>query len=439
MNGLLFTYVLSYGGAIISLFRPFHGLLIYVCFAILKPPALWPWAVPPGNYSRVIGVAFLLGWAMNGFGDGRLGRAKPVAAMLLGYFLWVIFSTTFGMDPARGAPFIEYLAKIVLPFIAAITLIRTWRQLELLIWVIVGSCAFLAYEANLLYLSGFDLERNSFFGMDSNSNSIIMVTSFGLALVLAFEEIVPWRRVMWLGFAAAMAHVPMMSMSRGGMLGAVAAAGVTVLLVPKTRRTLQLIAAGAVVAALLAGPSVVAEFSTSFKSEEELDGSAQSRLDLWADCTEVALKNPLFGIGQECWGLVVESYGWPKGKEAHSLWFQTLAELGFPGVTFLMLFYVFTVLNARRAVRQTDAPWAPLVYRMMAASIAGFAASASFVTVEGFEMPYYVAMIGACATKLAYDYQAANSLAAAWHDDDVPVQADQPLHWTRDWRPGTAG
>src|SRR5262245_51344112 len=129
MNGLIFTLVLTYGGAVVSIFRPFHGLLIYVCFAILKPPALWPWAVPPGSYIRIIGVALLLGWAINGFGDARLGRARPVVWSLLGYFLWVILSTEFSGDPERGQPFIEFMAKVVLPFVAGVTLIHTWKDL----------------------------------------------------------------------------------------------------------------------------------------------------------------------------------------------------------------------------------------------------------------------------------------------------------------------
>ena len=37
MKGLLFTYALTYGGAVVSLFNPFYGLLIYVCFAIMRP------------------------------------------------------------------------------------------------------------------------------------------------------------------------------------------------------------------------------------------------------------------------------------------------------------------------------------------------------------------------------------------------------------------
>lgn len=402
MNGLLFTYALTYGGAVVSLYRPFHGLLIYICFAILKPPVIWPWAVPQGNYSRVIGIAFLLGWAMNGFGDGRLGKARPIVMAFLGYFLWVILSTSFALDPARGLPFVEYLAKIVLPFVAGITLIHSWDQLKLLIWVIVGSSAFLAYEANLLYLGGYNLEQDAVFGLDNNSFSILMDTSFGLALILGLEDRVLWRRCLMFGCAAAMAHVPMMSMSRGGMVGAVVAAAVAVVIVPKSRQIWLMIFSGMAVAAMLAGPSVVAEFSTSFKPEEERDASAESRVLLWRDCTDTMLKNPLFGVGQECWGLVVQSYGWPKGKEAHSLWFQTGAELGIPGVAFLLLFYYRTVSSTWRARKWVDVPWMPLVSRMIAVSLIGFGVSASFVTVEGFELPFYVAMIGACGLKIAY-------------------------------------
>jgi putative inorganic carbon (HCO3(-)) transporter len=432
MNGLIFTLVLTYGGAIVSLFRPFHGLLIYICFAILKPPALWPWSVPAGSYSRIIGVAFLLGWAINGFGDARLGRARAIVWMLLGYFVWVILSTEFSPYPERGEPFIEFMAKVVLPFVAGVTLIHTWQQLRALIWVVIGSTTFLAYEANLLYLKGYNLEQNPVFNLDNNSVSILMDTSFGLALVLAFEDALKWRRNLMFLCAATMAHVPMMSYSRGGMVGALVASVVAMVLVPKTRRTWIAIGGAIFAASVLAGPSVVEEFSTTFHDEANRDSSAQSRVDLWRDCTDAMLKHPVLGVGQECWGLIAPSYGWPPGKEAHSLWFQTAAELGIPGVTFLFLFYFLTVFLAWRASRVTDVPWAPLVFRMMAASIIGFATSAAFVTVEGFELPFYAALIGACGVKIAFDQQAAGVVATD-DDDELPELEGPPPASARSW------
>jgi hypothetical protein len=402
VNGLLFTYALTYGGAVVALFNPFYGLLIYICFAIVKPPALWPWCVPVGNYSKVIGIALLAGWALNGFGDGKLGRTKPIVFCLAGYFIWVLLSTMLSDDPSLGMPFVEYMLKIALPFVAGVTLIQSWRQVWQLTWVVLFSCAFLAYEANLTYLGGFDFERQKFCSLDNNSFSILMVTGLGLSLVLGLEEKNFLRRGFFLGIAAAMAHVPMFTMSRGGMVGALIAAVAAAIVIPKTPRTWLMIFVVAAVGLRLAGPRVVEEFSSSFNEAENRDSSAQSRVDLWRDCTITMFTHPLFGIGQEHWGLEAEKFGWPKGKEAHSLWFQTAAELGIPGVSFLIGFYASAIVLLRRASRIAETPQFPKLSRMVLVSLTGFAVSAAFVTVEGFELPYYVALIGACAVKVAY-------------------------------------
>ena len=76
------------------------------------------------------------------------------------------------------------------------------------------------------------------------------------------------------------------------------------------------------------------------KKGDEREASAQSRVDLWEDCWDVMQKNPVYGCGPNQWPIVAESYGWNKGKEAHSLWMQTGAELGFTGLLLLLGFYV---------------------------------------------------------------------------------------------------
>ena len=92
MKGLLFTYVLTYGGAVVSLIDPYPGLLIYICFAVIRPQSLWHWAVPEGNYSRIVAIALLAGWTLRGFGRWRFGRATPVVMALIGYWGWVALS-----------------------------------------------------------------------------------------------------------------------------------------------------------------------------------------------------------------------------------------------------------------------------------------------------------------------------------------------------------
>jgi O-antigen ligase len=322
-------------------------------------------------------------------------------------------------DPSLGMPFVEYMLKIALPFVAGVTLIQSWRQVWQLTWVVLFSCAFLAYEANLTYLSGFDFERQSFFALDNNSFSILMVTGLGLSLIMGLEEKSFWRRGFFLGIAAAMAHVPMFTMSRGGMVGALIAAVAAAIVIPKSPRTWLMIIVVAAVGLRLAGPRVVEEFSSSFNEAENRDFSAQSRVDLWRDCTITMFTHPLFGIGQEHWGLEAEKFGWPKGKEAHSLWFQTAAELGIPGVLFLIGFYASAIVLLRRTSRVVEIPKLPTLSRMVLVSLVGFAVSGSFVTVEGFELPYYVALIGACAVKVAYAHADA-AASHAWQDEPWP-------------------
>jgi hypothetical protein len=50
-------------------------------------------------------------------------------------------------------------------------------------------------------------------------------------------------------------------------------------------------------------------------------------------------------------------------------------------------------------------------------SLLGFSIAAAFVSVEGFELPYYVALIGACGLKIAY-LENREGIEPAW--DEAP-------------------
>src|SRR3990172_7676371 len=116
MKGLLFTYVLTYGGALASLVDPFIGLLIYICFAIIKPEAMWHWAVPPGNYSRIVAFALLIGWGLRGFGSWQFGRGKGIVSLLLAFTAWITLNASLAPNQAVSWRFVEGLAQILLPF-----------------------------------------------------------------------------------------------------------------------------------------------------------------------------------------------------------------------------------------------------------------------------------------------------------------------------------
>lgn len=404
MKGLLFVYALTYGGAVLALFRPFYGVVIYLCFACLRPEHLWHWSVPAGNYSRTVAIATLIGWAFAGFGNWNLGAARNVMMTLLCYWGWIVLSAAFAANQQVAWSYVTLHTKIILPVIVGMTLVQDVQQLKVIARVIVASLGFLALQGNLDYFAGGHLVRlYGFAEMDNNSFCIAMVSGAGVAFFLGLSESNVFLKGGAFGAALLMAHVPMFGNSRGGMLGLITAGIMAFAILPKRPAYLAVWLCGILVCARLAGPEVVERFGTTFASEENRDESAQSRIELWKDCWDVMKKYPVTGAGPDHWPLLASSYGWPPGKEAHSLWFNAGAELGFPGVLLLFSFYLLAMRNSWRLAQASDLPdlWLRDAGRMTVVGLASFLVSASFVALDALEVPYYIAMLGAGATAVA--------------------------------------
>jgi hypothetical protein len=402
MKGLVLTYVLTYGGALASLFRPFVGLLVYVCFAIVKPEAMWYWAVPEGNYSRIVAVALLVGWALHGFGVWRLGRARGVVFCLAAFWLVAAALVPTCFDPRLGWDFVEAHLKILLPFLVGVTVVTDVRQLKQLAWVIVLSQGYVALELNVSYYEGFNrLQQVGFAGSDNNTVAITMDSCIGLAFFLGLHSRGWWRKGLAFAAALLMTHAVMFSFSRGGLLALVITGVVAFVLIPKGPRHYVLFVAACLVALRLAGPEVVERFWTTFASAEQRDASAQMRVRHWDACLDSVLHHPL-GVGPNQWRYASVQYGLPS-MEAHSYWLQTVAELGVPGLLAIAAFYSLCVVRlwplARERVETSD-PWLSYLARMVIASLVGFVVSAQFVSVIGVEVPFYVALLGVGVLKL---------------------------------------
>jgi len=456
VKGLLFTYFLTYGGAAVSLFRPWYGLLIYVCFAIIHPESLWHWAFDEGgNFSRIIAVALLIGWAINGFGNWNLGRSRTTVAALVGFWCWAALSAVVAASDSDVAfRFLEAQIKIVLPFVVGVTLVDSEHKLKQLAWVILLSQGYVAWELNLSYLNGFNMldgrvGPGGFGGMDNNCVAIAMVTGAGLAFFLGMHEKIWWRK--WLAFLCAglMAHSIMFAFSRGGMLALIILGFVSFVLIDKRPRHFAYFGLAVVVGLLLAGPEVRERFSKTFVDEEQRDESAQSRLDMWNICLGVAADNPLFGIGPDHFPIHAKSFGLAEGKEAHTLWLQVAAELGVVGLALLLLFYLGTMKKlwpvARRKV-PGGSEWDVAVARMIIAAFTGFIVAAQFVSLEGLELPYYICLLGAGTLKLRSSVRsrirensrsrirensAVRTDARILTNSATPAPVYQPRPWTR--------
>jgi probable O-glycosylation ligase (exosortase A-associated) len=407
MKGLIFTYLLSYGGAAAALFNPFVGLLIYVCFAIIRPEYLWYWSVPQGgSYSRVVAIGLLVGWVMHGLGNWRLGRATAIVYAFVGFMFWCVLSSLQAIDPELSQVFLEKLAKILLPFLVGITVIDSRRKLEQLAWVITLSQGYIAFELNLGYLGGgrflVDFRESGFGSMDNNGVSIAMATGAGFSLYLGYGSSRWWQKLLAFACVLLMIHTILFAFSRGGMNALIISAIVAFWLLPKRPVHYLAFALMVMVGIRLAGPEVQSRFMTSFVSEEKLDSSAHSRLELWGNCIDVMKKRPVLGLGPENWRRIAHEYGWAEGKEAHSLWLELGAEIGVIGILLLISFYCICAFRLWRLTRVSEGtdPWMTNAARMVITALVGFMISAQFVSLKFLELPYYVVLFGAGVLKL---------------------------------------
>jgi len=405
MKGLLLVYLMAYGGAIAALFNPYIGFLVYVSFAILRPEFVWPWSIEPGNFSLVVGLAMLAGWAFRGFGRWDFGRGKAVIFALIGYFAWTIVSASQAPNQTLAWAFVEHYAKIILPILVALTTITSVRQLKQLAWVIVLSQAYPAFELNMRYFSGYNqLHEDGFAAMDNNCYAISLVTCSGLACFLAWHSERWWQKALAGASAAFMLHAVLFSFSRGGMIGLLVMALVGFVVMPKRPKEYLGFFLAVVLGVSLAGSQVRERFQSSFAEEGKRDASAQSRVDLWAACCDTILKNPVLGVGPDHMPLRIHLYGFPQGKEAHTMWLQLGAELGLPALILLLSYYgicLARLLPIARGKTTVPDPWLAHLARAVIASLCGFAVSAQFVSLEFLEAPYYVALLGAGILKLS--------------------------------------
>jgi O-antigen ligase len=427
MKGLLFTYLMTYGGAVAALFNPFAGLLVYVAFSIVSPPQMWYWEVPEGNYTRTVALALLAGWALKGFGNWRLGPARGVALALAGYWLWTLVTWHRAVDAQHANTHVELLTKIIIPVLVGISTIESVAQVRLLAWVIVLSQGYVAYELNLAYFGGFNqLREDGFAGMDNNSVAIALVTAAGLAFILGMEAKNWWLKGLALMLTGLMGHAILFSFSRGGVLALVVTVLTAFWLLPKKPRHYLMFLAVVLIGVRMAGPEVVARFATTFAGAEERDASAESRLVLWKACLDLLAKNPLLGIGPDQFGFYAPEYGFFRGKLAHTVWLTVAAESGLPGITCLLLFYglcVKRLLPVARGRQAVSDPWLPVGARAVVTALLGFMVAAQFVSLTRLEIPYLVGLLGAGILKVTYLGELASKGGLPPAADDAPGAA----------------
>jgi probable O-glycosylation ligase (exosortase A-associated) len=402
MKGLVLIYAITVLGSLGALRKPIIGLYIYVGFAVLRPQFIWGWAGDFEGISLYIGIATLVGWILSGFGSKAVGPGKSIVALLVIFTAWTTLAATQAVNTEVAYATLVPLMKFVMPFMIGITLLDSEGSARTMLWVMVLAMGYVSFEMNLEYFRGNNVAGEGFGGMDNNCFGVALVSAIGPAVALGLGA-TKWSERVAAGVSAALIlHATLLTFSRGAMVGLLAVGATAFVVMPKRPKHIAALVLVGLIALRLTGPQLMARYATTTAESDQRDDSAESRLDLWADCLKLAAEHPLFGVGPANFHVVAASLGWTAGKEAHSTWMQQMAETGFPGVLILFSFFAVAVVKLWPIARARPSPENRpriAVATGLIMSIVGFAVAGQFVSLAGLEIPYYATMIGVVLLK----------------------------------------
>ena len=253
---------------------------------------------------------------------------------------------------------------------------------------------------------------------------LLFPTSFALALFFAPVKAKLPRLLGLIGYLIIVSAI-IATQSRGGLLGILAVTGVFAW--QKVENKALLIMAGGAAAGLLLVLAGISDRSSGGAAEDGIDASAMGRIYAWQAAWNMAVSNPLSGVGLNnfYYNYFFYSPHWDgKNHAVHSTWLGVLAETGFIGFIAFVTVVVRLLKNNIRQVMDVNALFrraeaaepdpkqrrhpglanrhdnlrevtpvlpAPLVVSAQAtlAGVVGFMISGTFLT-QGFTWPIYI-------------------------------------------------
>jgi len=398
---------------IIATQAPFALALGYVWIDLFRPQIVNPGIMGMFPLSMIMGVAAIGAY----FGADRRDPPKVTAVMVLMVALaaWMVVSTyVLALLPYEAAMKHDWAFKTVVFAVFIPFFFRSRIQIEALILVVLASSAgnAIAFAAKVAvggsyYGQALGLSRSDMGFGESSTFSMVCAALVPLVLFAMRHSIIipdiPFRKPVHIAACFGLVLALLGTHARTGL---VALFALIVLLWWSSRN--KVIWAGSLGgAALLALPAVLPFFGEKWLDRMDTimnptgEASAMGRIAVWRWTWSFVQSNPLGG-GFEVFRLsryeTIMADGTPftiAGKAFHSIYFEVLGELGFPGFVILMSMFVITLLNLVRIRNQTrddpDLAWLHDLSRALIMSLTIYLIGGAFVGVA-FQALHYTWM-----------------------------------------------
>ena len=261
--------------------------------------------------------------------------------------------------------------------------------------------------------------HNGYGGLDNNGAGLMLAMGVPICILL-WDQIRGRWRWFFLALAPVIVHAVLMTYSRGAMLSLLVTSP---LIAFRCQRRLQMAAIAAVfffiAIPVMVGPDIRARFLTLEHHDE--DDSANQRRQAWAAAWKMAKDNPIFGVGVRNANLFSYDYGADiPGRTIHSQYLQIAADNGFVGLGLYLAMFAsvwFDTRFCRRAVKRRDDLQSRRIYLVATAvetSMAVFCFGGVFLSLETFEFPFLLVLLGSQLAAIVKGQLDAERAARTW-------------------------
>ena len=339
-------------------------------------------------------------------------------SLLILFILFIIFCTISDFLPLYDIIDFDYnydkITKVFLLFVAMLGIVHNRLRLHACVVVVVISMGLVGgFEAAAYIVSGGGHKVDGVAGLGDN-NGVALAMEMAVPLSFYLYEYSEDRRIRYAFLSLIIAFVitVISSGSRGGVLG-LAVLAVTLLVNSRQKVTLGLLYI--VVLAVLyfvVADDWFSRVDTIQDSEQNM--SFLGRVMAWKISFLIAMDHPFTGGGfsavlaPNVWtqyypvangiGIIDTSNVPMRSLAAHSIYFQTLGDLGFTGFFCYMTIMFVSLIKChnviRRCRKRKDMRWAADLARMLQISIIVYAAAGSLLSVAYVEMYWiYIALV----------------------------------------------
>lgn len=338
----------------------YFGLILEFVLEYVRPGDMYPGLKPLNRLNAILPMLLLMA-TLAASGGIRLGKVMTCRNMkLLWFYLSLFFLSIFTARVTMNAvtKFEGVLGYIFLAIILVKNVDR-YSRLRGLFACLVFINLYVLLKNPQVALSPSQrhyLQAGYFLG-DGNdfALSVNIAIPLGLFLLVTSKKLL--ARLVYGAAVGFLVLGVIGTQSRGGSLGLAAVLLYYWWTSKKRARWGILLGTGVVVLLAYASQSYLERMGTL--SDYEQDSSAQARLDAWAAARRMAWDHPLTGVGAGGFATAYGMFYRPPGvgrtdrpwHNAHSIYFQLLGELGYPGFVMLIYMIVSNLIRTHKRVR----------------------------------------------------------------------------------------